>query len=229
MATINQNVAGCNRRPGVQTQVRPLSVGISSNNSRDRSLHPAYGRIRCGFYRLITRSSIAVPCNYGSTDTRVRRSQTHTRERTYTEQNHRASLNVRLCTYLKPQPPCPPLSVKRTPFLAGGQRKTDRQTDRQREREREREREVPSTYLDRRTLSRADVAEDAAGVARELPPVHLPVLLRATLLPATPRRAFPRSKVASTLFTFGTFRCSYSVKNGVFFFQFTCEFYQCNR
>ena len=141
MATINQNVAGCNRRPGVQTQVRPLSVGISSNNSRDRSLHPAYGRIRCGFYRLITRSSIAVPCNYGSTDTRVRRSQTHTRERTYTEQNHRASLNVRLCTYLKPQPPCPPLSVKRTPFLAGGQRKTDRQTDRQRERERERERE----------------------------------------------------------------------------------------
>lgn len=37
------------RRPRVQTQVRPLSVGISSNNSRDRSLHPAYGRIRCGF------------------------------------------------------------------------------------------------------------------------------------------------------------------------------------
>lgn len=52
------------RIEAVQTQVLPLNVGISSNNSL-RIVLPIR-RIRCGFHRLITRSSIAVPCNYGS-------------------------------------------------------------------------------------------------------------------------------------------------------------------
>jgi len=47
---------------------------------------------------------------------------------------------------------------------------------------------VARAYTHNGTLSpAADIAEDAAGVARELPPVHLPVLLPAET-PPRPRR-----------------------------------------
>lgn len=68
--------------------------------------------------------------------------------------------------------------------------------------------EVPPAYI-RGTLSRAaDVAEDAAGVvcaARDPPPVHLPVLLRATLPAPT---AFHLQQPPSALLQPSLTRCT---------------------